>query len=385
MNRMRMETGRCRNRHIGGMSLVELMVGLTVALIGLLVISGVLSAFSGQKRTTVSSSDAQVAGAVGTFMIERDLRMAGFGMNSEPLLGCMIHWFDSDNGGDQLPYLMVPVIIAAGVNGSDQITITYGNSDNGWFYTSLMKPGGGAGGPACPYAAGQTQTYNGSGAEYTVSSRYGFNDGDIVIVAEDAADSDGDGVRDCSVGEVTGVKGASNEVIHNPGGTSKYNKPGGLGIPYCQSAQLYNIGQLPESVVYALDAGNNLTLRSRQTGNVAVGIGEHIVMLRAMYCKDTSAPADGSIDTCDANQPANTAAWRQVIAVRFGVVARSPYREAAIVSDETLQVWPDMTLPSGAVIAGPTMMLSEEQRHYRYRAYQTLVPLRNMIWQVPTS
>lgn len=366
-----------------GMSLVELMVGLTVALIGLLVISGVLSAFSSQKRTTVSGSDAQIAGAVGAFMIERDLRMAGFGMNSEPLLSCTIHWFDQNNGGDQASYQMAPVVISAGVNGSDQIVITYGESDRGWSYTELMKPGGGAGGPACPHAAGQSQTYNGHGAEFTVSNRYGFNNGDIVIVAEPGVDSDGDGKQDCSLGEVTGVKGASNEIIHNPGGGSKYNKPGGLGIPYCQSARLYNIGALPQSVTYALDADNNLTMRSRQTGNAAVGIGEHIVMLRAMYCKDTSPVADGSIDTCDSNTPANATGWRQVIAVRIGVVARSPQRESTLVSDETLQVWPDMTLPSGAVVAGPTMGLSEEQRHYRYKTYQTLVPLRNMIWQLP--
>jgi type IV pilus assembly protein PilW len=147
---------------------------------------------------------------------------------------------------------------------------------------------------------------------------------------------------------------------------------------------LASAAELPEVVTYAVNANNELTMTSRQTQFQPVAIGEHIVMLRAWYCKDTLNATPSTINTCDQTVPVTPAAWRQVIAVRFAVVARSPTRESGQVSNASLQLWPDMTLASG-VVAGQTMALSDEQRYYRYRVYGTLVPIRNMIWQVPNS
>lgn len=352
-----------------GFSLIELMVGVAVAVVALLVLTGVLMSFNAQKRVTVSSSDAQVAGGVAAYMIERDLRRAGYGFNGEPLLGCSLHLLDP--GGGPSPLALQPVVITPGA--SDQIAMAFSTARHGWYYATLTPPTG--------------TSYPGDESQLTVDNIYGFTVGDLIAIGQNGVDPDGNGINDCSLREVTGIDSANFRLSHS-GGT--YNKGGGEGIPYTKGARVYNIGlaadaELPEVVTYAINANNELTMTSRQTQFQPVSIGEHIVALRAWYCKDAVNATPSTITTCDQTVPVNAAAWRQVIAVRFAVVARSPSREVTTVSDATLQLWPDMTLPSGAILNGPTLALSAEDQHYRYRVYGTLVPIRNMIWQVPTN
>jgi type IV pilus assembly protein PilW len=358
---------RYGGRGHAGFSLIELMVGVAVALISLLVLTGMLMGFNVQKKTTVSSSDAQVAGGVAAFMIERDLRRAGFGFNSEPLLGCSLHLLDTGGGPDPLP--LQPVRIMPGA--TDQVAITYSTGRHGWYYANMTPPTG--------------TSFPGDDSDLVVDNIYGFSVGDLIAVGQNGVDPDADGIADCSLREVTAIDNASFRLSHS-GGT--FNKPGGEGIPYSKGARVYNLGlasaaELPEIVTYGISANNELTMTSRQTQFQAVPVGEHIVMLRAWYCKDLVNLTPSTISTCDQTIPVNAAGWRQVLAVRFAVVARSPNRESTTVSDATLQLWPDMTLPNGVVVAGPTMALTEEQQHYRYRVYGTLVPVRNLLWQIP--
>lgn len=347
------------------MSLVELMVGLTIGMIGMLIISGVLQTFSAQKRTTVGSSDAQTIGGVATFVIERDLRRAGFGINGEPLLGCSLHLLDSGGGPSTLA--LDPVRVVAGT--SDQLTIAYSTARHGWYYVGLQ------------------QSFAGSEADLSVDNVYGFNVGDLIVIGQRGVDSNADGIPDCTMRRVTAIDTANFRLSHTGG---DYNRAGGEGVAYTRGALVYNFGvasaaELPEVATYAVNANNELTVSNRQSGFQPISIGENIIALRAWYCKDTTTPSDGTIDTCDQVAPTTPATWRQVIAIRFAVVARSPSREAGSVSDATLQLWPAMTLPNGTTLAAPTLSLSDEQRRYRYRVYGTLVPLRNMIWQVPNS
>ena len=55
---------RPARRGLGGFSLIELMVGIAIGLIATLIVTQVLLASEGQKRTTTSGSDAQVSGAL---------------------------------------------------------------------------------------------------------------------------------------------------------------------------------------------------------------------------------------------------------------------------------------------------------------------------------
>ena len=63
-----------------GFSIVELMVGTVIAMVAILVIFNAFAAFEGQKRSTTTTNDVQAAGMLALQAIERDMRMAGYGM-----------------------------------------------------------------------------------------------------------------------------------------------------------------------------------------------------------------------------------------------------------------------------------------------------------------
>lgn len=358
-----------------GFTLVELMVGMAIAMVGLLVMSTIMMAANAQKKTTASGADAQTSGAISSYAIERDLRMAGYAINMTGLLGCKIHGYDEQSSPPG-PFTLnlVPVVIVPGSGGGpDRLEITYGDSDVGFNAPHLTKE------------------HNGNSAEYKVDNRFGFHEGNLIVVSEPGLDVDGDGQDDCTLAQVTGVPGTpgkTDNIIHNSGNytnaagqnvPARYNPPGGIGIPYSTDARVYNLGDLPGNYIYAVDTtSSQLTFQNALVSASATAIGENIVMLRAWYAKDTNG--DGAIDVYDQTLPTSSAQWDQVIGVRFAIVARSHNRELGTVSPATLELWPAMTL-NGVSFSGPTMSLTDEQRFYRYKVFQTLVPLRNQIWR----
>jgi type IV pilus assembly protein PilW len=348
------------------LTLLELIIGLAISLVGLLAISGVLQGFNTQKRTTVGNSDAQVIGGVASYMIQRDLRRAGYGANSEPALGCSLHLTDPLGGPS--PLRLDPVRIVAGA--TDQVTITHGQSRHGTYYATLNSK------------------YNGDGAPFAVDNGYGFTAGDLLVVGP-ATVTEADGTPICGMYRVSAVPDAA----HLSHAVGAYNSAAVNLLAFNAGAKVYSFGlsappngtpaELPEQVTYAVNANKELTMSSRATNFAPVAIGEQIVMLRAYYCKDTLNAAASTINVCDQVIPTTPAAWRQVLAVRIAVVARSGAPDAAAVTAAPLQLWSSMKLPGGGVLAPVTMPLTDDETHYRYRVYDSLVPIRNLIWQVP--
>lgn len=349
-----------------GLTLIELLIGLAISLVGLLAISGVLQGFNAQKRTTVGSSDAQVIGGVASYMIQRDLRRAGYGANGDPAIGCSLHLIDPLGGPS--PLRLDPVRIVAGA--TDQVTITYGQSRHGTYYATLNGK------------------YTGDGAAFAVDNTFGFTTGDLLVVGP-ATITEADGTPICGMYRVSGVPDAAH-VAHAVGA---YNSAAANLLAFNAGAKVYSYGlsappegspaELPEQVTYAVNANKELTMASRATNFAPVAIGEQIVMLRAYYCKDTMNAAASTINVCDQVIPTTPAAWRQVLAVRIAVVARSGARDAAAVTAGPLQLWASLTLPGGGVLNPVTMPLTAEDAHYRYRVYDAMVPIRNLIWQAP--
>lgn len=69
-----------RNSAQRGLTLVELLVGLATGLVVLLVASQVMQAFEGQKRTSTGGNDSQTNGALAVYLLEQEIRMAGYGL-----------------------------------------------------------------------------------------------------------------------------------------------------------------------------------------------------------------------------------------------------------------------------------------------------------------
>jgi type IV pilus assembly protein PilW len=98
-----------------------------------------------------------------------------------------------------------------------------------------------------------------------------------------------------------------------------------------------------------------------------------VIGLRARYGRDTNADGvleDSEFDNETADLIAKGANGdNTLVAVQISLIVRSGNWERTEVSPATIDYWP-----------GETLAIGPDDRHYRYRVFQTVVPLKNMIW-----
>ncbi|MBC7946009.1 MAG: PilW family protein [Burkholderiales bacterium] len=358
----------------GGFSLVEIMVALVVGLLGTIVIFQVFAVSEGYKRTTTGGSDAQQNGGSALFEIERDLRRAGYGVNQSLFLGCAIQYWDELNPGVNPALVLAPVNIDQGASGApDSITVLFGNSD------------------LLPTPAKFTQNMPSASADFKVDNRFGFREGDLIVAAEAG--------KDCTLAQVSNLPATGNQtlnVIHNSGNytdpitneqePTRYNKPGGLSITYTTAGQLFNIGSLPTDNVYSVSVPNSqLMSRAVLTNSANAAIVDGIVQMQAQYGKDDGASGgtanDGIVDSWDEIDPTTPATWSQVLAVRLALVARSGLRERPDAATGLCNITTTMPAWIGGTITLTNDGDGTSWQCYRYRTYETVAPIRNMIWK----
>jgi type IV pilus assembly protein PilW len=89
-------------RVTGGFTLVEVLVGVAIALIGMVMMFQAMGVWEARKRTTSAGSDAQVTGSIGMFTLERDLKLAGYGFGNSTAMGCTVSAYDSSGAAPGL-------------------------------------------------------------------------------------------------------------------------------------------------------------------------------------------------------------------------------------------------------------------------------------------
>ena len=343
------------------------MIAMLIGLIGCIVIFQVLAVSERQKRTTTGAGDAQQNGLLGLYAIERDARMAGYGFNYVPLLGCNVLGYDS-NGARDFSFPLLPVRITDGAAGApDSISFVYGSS------ALLVVP------------AKLTQTSGLTGTENKVANRFGFQIGEVMLIGEPG--------KDCTLRQVTSLPtavGATDQVHHTT--PARYNKPNGLPVSYTvwdnttqTGGRLFGLGLAPVAGTYSVQNGE-LTFLNLLTDTTAVSVTDSIVQLQAEYGKDMNGdgrvdPAGAGGDVWEATMPVGATAtdWSRVLAVRIAVVARSAQPEALRPGQTACDVttapptWKNGTTPI-SVASDPNWQC------YRYRVFETTVPLRNLIW-----
>jgi type IV pilus assembly protein PilW len=364
---------RSRSR---GFSLVELLVASAIGIIASLAIFQVFAVFEGQKRTTTSGGEAQTNGTLSLFTIEREVRQAGYGMNSVDFLGCAVQGWDQQGGGGGgaaiTPWAFAPVVITQGAGSTpgvagapDTVSIAYGTGE------TLPAP--------VQISVGSLATTDDF---VKVIDTYGFRPGERVVIAEAG--------KPCTMAQVSAVPpdplvGGDTQKMNlqaaayiDPATSAllptRYNNPAGLGTQYTTNGKVYNLGANTSIKVYSIQ---NAQLLVEATGAAAAPIYDNIVQLQAEYGKDTNA--DGIIDLFEETPPTNAAQWATVLAVRIALVARSSLYEKEEVSPATLRLWDDSA--DAPTTTGPVWTLTADERHYRYKVFQTVVPLRNMIWR----
>jgi len=351
----------------GGFTLVELMVGVTIGLLSTLVIASVLVYSEGNKRSASSGSDAQINGGLAIYAVQRQLKMAGYGLATDgQVLGCAL---SAQYGGVAVAGLaptLAPVLITQGAGGApDTLRVLAAATPGFSLPVSLSAPFYNPAGP------GDQRT------RMVVKSAVGIATGDLLALVYGPD-------QPCQIFQATATN--TGQVTRNDSATWNSNQ-----FPDAASADgafLINLGTLSD-LSFGVTADNKL----RQTQfdlstrtNVTQDLQSNVINLQALYGKDTDG--DDVVDSFDTTTPTNNAEWLQVRAVRVAIVARSAQYE----KDEVTQTQPLWDVGNFAAVAGTaacgsskcltlTVNGASDWKHYRYKVFDVLVPLRNQVWR----
>jgi type IV pilus assembly protein PilW len=360
-----------------GMTMIEIMVGITLGLFVVLVIYQVYDVAERYKRNTTTSGDAQTTGIFSMFFLSREIGNAGAGIAIKS--SDNIDLFQCPGAVPPAQLLRpIPVLITDG--GADDIPDSLIA-----FYGSPASLATGA-----PF----TQAAGAGSTVYQVQSPLGFAVNDTVIAVRSAGNN-------CQIANVDAVVadlvrlGAVN-ITHTPG----------LGLDMPQGSKLINLGQLTRATktLYDVDAAT-ATLRTTDLLPALLGlaagvpnpVASNVINFKAQYGIDTTVPANGTIDAwvpATAGSPwdpvnlavAPAAQIQQIKAVRIGIVIRGdePDRALSLANDPAGFTWTMFPCPPApAICTTPPLtgtIFGGAQFGYRYRVYETVIPLRNAIW-----
>jgi type IV pilus assembly protein PilW len=199
----------------------------------------------------------------------------------------------------------------------------------------------------------------------------------------------------CSVFNISADPGTTdNRIVHQPGTAGPWNQdvtntifPGAAtsDTSYASGSQLINMGAMPyREYSIGTDAnGTGLQMRwvdsSTAQWVTADQLFPQIVNLQAVYGRDTVTAAPGpylAANTWDNTTPTTPEGWARVIAVRIALVARSTqYEKEAVTTAEPS--W----MPDGVNSQLLKVNHIDNWQHYRYKVFEAVVPLRNMLWK----
>ena len=363
-----------------GMTLVEVLVAVAIGMIGIVIITQAYLTGDRFNRSTLGESGAQTNGLISLYTIERDVRNSGYGIADSAALGCgEIYWYFDPNyssniqPGSTLPKIsLAPILIqtdtTAPFTDPDSVTVMFATGDN------RMLPG-------------SIKGFNASSSEVTVDQTAGFKDNDLVILVNGSG---------CTLGKVTHIQPGPIKLQLNPGVSAPYNPPawGSFPTSYGTGDLIVNLGNPVVRTYSVSDDRLKIADALLQTGAaVPVDLMDGIVDLRAQYGKDNGVdngtvsasfytPNDARIDQFSSTTPANSAEWQQVLSVRVGILARiGNYERPATPGANCDATTAAPSWSGGTFTAVDIATASSEDRCYRYRVFETTIPLRNMVWR----
>lgn len=364
-----------------GFSLIELMVSLLIGMITVVVIMQVLAFSERQRRTTTSGSDAQINGNLSLFTIEREVKNTGWGItNLLSAIGCSVK--AQYAGNPEITIDLTPVLIIDGASGAPD-TIQLLSSSKGL---------------ALPIRI--TADYPVAATGFFVESDIGVESGDFMAVIPAAIGSS----KWCALFQVTNSfnsgsgnpndEGQEQDRIVYKSSQSDWNHAKNTNFPpdgYSAGDYLINLGTMISRTYSIANVENKSLPRALQLAifNLASGgttttseLYPHIIDLQAQYGKDDGGNGgvldDRVVDSWDAVTPASNTEWRRVMAIRVAVLAHSinPEKEAVTFN---FPAW------AGGVFnmlwdADTSVWGDASWQHYRYKIYETIIPIRNLIW-----
>lgn len=393
-----MVPGNPVRRTMAGVTLIETLVGIALGFLVVMVITQVWGVFESQRGRTASGSTAQETGLIAMAQLNQSIHNAGSGFNAGMFQCAQVTSFYNDGASTTSPIpttTPVPALIVngTGTTGSDQIRITWATNIGGAIEATTTAP----------------LYLQGSNPVLTLDNVKSFTQAPSACPA---ADSQSHLVvcrrtanNQCVVSQTTNI---------NAGALTLTSNSGQALCPYNPTTHCYNTGTCPIGAgdtcysigsfvtdTYSLNANQQLQVVRSVNGisSAATILADNVVSLQAQYgvaptgsqtvsCW-TNAAATGN-PTCAGDwTPASLTAAQvsRIKALRVVIVVRSPRLEPAAVT-------PTCTTTGGIANNGPCAWndsatnpapqidLSGDPnwQRYRYRPYQTIIPLRNVIW-----
>jgi type IV pilus assembly protein PilW len=378
-----------------GFGLVEIMVGLVIGLIAVLVIFQVYTVAEGFKRNATAAGEAQQNGLFSTFVLGMEIGNGGAGMAAaaQDLASC------PDPGG-AMParfaqsFRPIPIVITDGGGSalSDSFVVNYSMATtlaNSALFTGNAAPG----------------------ATFPVQSPGGFHVGDLVvgISAPSAPGSP------CASSKVTAVSAPDSNGIVTISQTPLF--PSG-GIDFFGSSVLLNMGPCShaQKVQYSVNNGVLYNTPLIDTGAANCGklanpllpnpLASNIVVMKVEYGIDsdldpkrlldywvqgTAATPKGDWDPATL-LAADITKINQIKAVRIGIIVQSEQFDKALagftggdyVNGDYDWVLFDCANANKALcpgrLTGTVPATTSPAGNWRFRKYETVIPLRNEIW-----
>ena len=365
-----------------GVSLIEILVGIVIGLIGMLVIFQTISAWDARTRVSTSSGDAQIAGSLAMFNLERDLRLAGMGFGTAGAAGAGLHrqrlrqqrerWrreFHAPTGQHRRRRPDGRARHHRGV--LRQLAFLRASC------SSFPAP------PRNQLTA--------------APSKYGFKRGDVAVITDTANNCRLLQITDDPVGDdytLVFATGNYTDFYTNALTPVRWNSAA-ASMPAISAGNLYNLGPAPRDDLWSVDPDHRRRLRyvnSMDATNPAqfFGVAEGVIDLKAQYGYD----ADGDKQITDAEwTKVPPVDWTRVRAIRVALLVRGRDYAAPPASDPEAPNFISAqrrrtltergTSPMKNVDGTPDSDVRPSPnnwRYYRYRVYEKVIPLRNMIW-----
>lgn len=381
-----------RSARARGFSMVELLVSLAIGMLALVFATRLITGAEQNKASALGGSDSMQNGMLAMFSISGDAQQAGFGLNDPLLLGCDTIF--SDNQGFTLApsargtgtvQPLAPAIIEAGGAAPDRISLYSGSAPSGTGAVRVVT------------------NYIGGTSLNLDSEPFGFARGDVVVVAPE------DRGGRCALTQVSANPTSAPFLAVAGGQGFRYNS-GGLGRTFDGgTTRVFNLGPAASLSFHTWSVANGfLQLRSTDmagSGAAPVTVAGDIVSIKAQYGFDTRTaaafdPHQGlrvglwSAEMVDADSDAQVGGasdYERMAALRIAVVARSKTREpvnaaGACTATASLPVVFGSAEPLGVTPAPQSVNVAVagndvDWRCYRYRVFETIVPLRNTSWR----
>lgn len=382
------------------------MVSVVIGMLALLFATRLVVSGETTKDAAVGGSDSMQNGMLAMFQLSGDAGISGWGLNDRTVAGCNATFSDArgyqlltaKRDGVDITPLAAVVIQSNGAN-PDVISFNSGTSNAGVGSIKIMGD------------------YNGESYITGDADRpYGYNDGDVMVVAPQTPD------RPCTVMQMGGFNPATGQganVLLKTGGSYRYNPAAALAQAYAKSVTyMYNLGRPGLLHLHTWSVNNGiLLLRGTDLAGAeqaGVSVADNIVSIKAQYGFDTRVLANydpnpagnGTQKLPTANNGMQIGVWsgamidadgdgvngglgdyQRIAAVRIAVVARSKTAEkpnlAGVCNATTVRPTVFATnTPSGVAavpvqvnvaVAGDTM----DWKCYRYRVFETIVPILN--------